>query len=52
LSIVSQLKNKAVKFPEAKHKCFGLFSKSGFTKELEELSRKREDIILKGILLM
>ncbi|TET66104.1 MAG: ATP-binding protein [Candidatus Aminicenantes bacterium] len=46
LSIVSQLQNKAVKFPEGKYKCFGFFSKSGFTKELEELSKKREDIIL------
>ena len=46
LSIVSQLQNKAIGFPEAKHKCFGFFSKSGFTKELECLSKKREDIIL------
>jgi len=48
LNIVSQLQNKAVRFPEAKHRYFGFFSKSGFTKELEELGKKKEDILLFG----
>ena len=31
---------------EAKYRYFGFFSKSGFTKELEDLAKRREDIIL------
>jgi len=40
------LKEKAGKFPDAVLKYYGLFSKSGFTKELEKLLKERKDIFL------
>lgn len=46
VNIVNEIQNKAIKFPEAKDKYFGFFSRSGFTEELESLAKKREDIKL------
>ena len=46
VSIVNEMESKAIKFPEAKSKYFGFFSRSGFTKELEGLAKRREDVIL------
>jgi len=45
-NILTELENKATKFPVAKTKYFGFFSKSGFTKEIKELSGKRKDVLL------
>jgi len=46
LNILTELENKATKFPEATTKYFGFFSKSGFTKEIKDLSGKRKDVLL------
>jgi len=45
-TIVNEIQNKAIKFPEAKYKYFGFFSRSGFDKELESLAKERKDIML------
>jgi len=46
MSVLAELKRKADKFPGVKTRYFCLFSKSGFSKELEDLSRKKKDILL------
>lgn len=46
VNILKDLKEKADKFPDAVLKYYGFFSKSGFTKELEKLSKERKDIFL------
>ncbi|MBE0460497.1 MAG: ATP-binding protein [Candidatus Aminicenantes bacterium] len=46
LNTLDDLRKKAEKFPDAVIKYYGFFSKSGFTKELEELSKERKDILL------
>lgn len=46
VNILSELQRKADKFLGTREKYYGFFSKSGFTKELEALSKKRKDILL------
>jgi len=46
LNLLDDLQKKADKFPYATQKYYGFFSKIGFTKELENLSEKRKDILL------
>jgi AAA+ ATPase superfamily predicted ATPase len=45
-SVLNDLQNKAQMFTYASQKYFGLFSRSGFSKELEELTSKRDDLFL------
>jgi len=44
--VLDDLVKKTEKFPEAEKKYFGLFSRSGFRKELKERAREREDVLL------
>lgn len=46
LSILYELEEKSKRFPSAKNKYLGFFSKSGFTKELKELRDKKDNIII------
>ena len=46
ISILNELQNKANEFPAARRKYFGFFSKSGFSQEIKDLSKKRKDIVL------
>ncbi len=45
-SVLMDLQNKSKKFPQAKEKYFGFFSKSGFTSELTNISKEHKNIIL------
>ncbi|MFQ6084502.1 MAG: ATP-binding protein [Candidatus Aminicenantia bacterium] len=45
ISVLEELQNKASNFPRATRKYFGFFSKSGFSKEIKDLSKKRKDIV-------
>ncbi|MBW2038705.1 MAG: ATP-binding protein [Deltaproteobacteria bacterium] len=46
VSVLDELKRKADKFSGVTRRYLGFFSKSGFSNELEDLSRKRDDIFL------
>jgi len=46
VNALNELQRKADKFPRVTRRYFGFFSKSGFAKELENLTRKRDDILL------
>jgi len=47
LNILNDLERKvAEKFPEAKQRYFGFFSKSGFTEKLLEVANKNPNILL------
>ena len=46
LTQMEELRRKARRFPRSSRKYYGLFSKSGFTKELYEHARVHDDIIL------
>jgi len=46
ISILKKLQGKTNKFPKARQRYFGFFSKSGFSKGMMELSKKRKDILL------
>jgi AAA+ ATPase superfamily predicted ATPase len=46
ISVLDELQNKANKFPGVVRKYFGFFSKSGFSKGIKDLSKKRKDIVL------
>ncbi len=45
-NILDDLQKKAQAFPDVTRKYFGLFSRSGFRDELEELATKRDDLLL------
>jgi len=46
LNELYQLERKSANIPNVKQKYFALFSKSGFSKELKDLSAERSDILL------
>ena len=46
LGTLNELQRKSDKFPDANRKYYGFFSKSGFSKELKEMSKERTDILL------
>jgi len=46
LGTLNELQRKSDKFPDANRKYYGFFSKSGFSKELKEMSKERTNILL------
>ncbi|MBL7075150.1 ATP-binding protein [candidate division KSB1 bacterium] len=46
VGLLAELRRKADKFSRVTRRYFVFFSKSGFSNELEDLSRKREDVLL------
>jgi hypothetical protein len=45
-SLLGQLEQKADLFPDAAHKYFGFFSRSGFSPEFKAMARSRDDVFL------
>ncbi|MFQ6615164.1 MAG: ATP-binding protein [Fidelibacterota bacterium] len=48
LDVLNQLQHKADRFSGVTRRYFGLWSKSGFTEQLQDVSRKRTDVLLFG----
>ncbi len=46
LSVLDQLQDKADRFSGVTRRYFGLWSKSGFTEQLQDVSWKRMDVLL------